>query len=743
MPKRVKEASLRRTNGAGARSTEHGEIEGEIEGTDASEDTYEADLDDTNGAGAEKQKRKSEKSKARDKSKADGSTKLELKEGMWWRAEEMGRKPHEILDNVVKQIEDDQASRYDAYKEYERLFGATEGPWGDSSYRAIASDELIQNELQNTLETLWAQIFKNKVVPGVATSEADFDEWDRARSYSRWLEGAFDEAKVYEEVFPKAGMHMLVHGTGFIRVGWKETEDEDVANVKCWAVNPRYVAVDRIEAKHGKPRNIYFKDHWDRSQLFETYGYEDEDCCLYGTVEERRAGINKAQGNDDIELGSTSITRCDMVTVREAFHLPSGPRAKDGRHVIWIKGCTLVDEPYEWDRLPCVVMRFGCPMEGFYGESAVKRLAPTQAQFDKLNLKLDEAQDVMGVPRILVGNNGNGLKHQHLDDVPGGVLVVEDINQVSAWNAQCATPELYAERDQAPRRMRGLLGISDFEASSQLPAGLRDVGAPFMEHFVEQGQARHAMSHAQYENAVPELAYLFMLQAEELQEMGYDVVVKSPTGYAKSSIETLSFEEVCVDRKRLKVQVQPMSQLPRTFAGKVEAFAKMREKGLPISDKTILRNLEIPDIHAEADLLGADEEIILKNLAHMCKTGEYLPPLPFDNLDLIIQLTSKYINRYRVREGRDMNRVALLAQYIDDAINLKKGLGGPDPSAPPALGGVGPMLPGAPPMVPPGMAPPVPPGPMGAAMPPPGMPPPPMGPPPPAGPMGPGAPPMM
>ncbi len=60
--------------------------------------------------------------------------------------------------------------------------------------------------------------------------------------------------------------------------------------------------------------------------------------------------------------------------------------------------------------------------------------------------------------------------------------------------------------------------------------------------------------------------------------------------------------------------------------------------------------------------------------------------MPFDNLDLIIQLTTRYINRYRIRQGADYNKVGLMAQYIDDAIALKKGLGGPDPNAPPPAG---------------------------------------------------------
>lgn len=659
----------------------------------------------------------------------------EITEGQWWRAKTLGKRPDQILDNLVSQLEQDQEGRYSAYKEYERLFGNAITSTGDTSLRDALNDDLVQNELRNTIETLWAQLFKTKIVPAVSVSNADWEEWDRARSYGRWLEGALDDALAWEEAIPRAGVNMLRHGTGIVRVGWEET-GEKTARIKVWSVNPRYFLVDRIESKHGRPRSIFFKDHVDRWVLYETYGDDRKD--FYGDVKERLAGIWKCKANDDVELGTTSVQRCDMLTVREAFHLPSGPNAKDGRHVIWIQGCTLVDREFTWDMLPGVFMRYGASDgEGFYGESAVRLLAPTQKLLDKLNKKLDECQDIMGVPRIILANNGQGIKTLHIDDIPGSILTVPgSVNDIREWNATAATPELYNDRDSAPQKMRNLLGISQFEATAQLPAGLRDVGAPFMERYVEQGQARHAMDHAEVENAVVRLAYLMMLQAEELQRMGYDVVVKAPSESEKTDIEELSFKEVHVDRKRLKLRVQPMSQLPQTFAGKIDAFSKLKkETQVNIDDKTILRMLEVPDLNGQKDLLVSDEEIVFKNLCFMTKNGQYLPPMPHDNLDLIVQMTTRHINRYRIRNDADSYVVGLLAQYIDDAIALKKGLGASDPSAPPtvstmgALGGSIPqnMPPGAPPgamgppgpMGPPGMAgPELPPGP------PPGQPPP-------------------
>lgn len=662
----------------------------------------------------------------------------------WYRAAEMGVKPHELLDRIVKDISDDQNGRYIAYKEYEKLLGCTSLDAGDQSLHAIVSDELSQNELQNTIETLWAQIFKNRVVPAISASEADFDEWDRARGLSRWLEGIFDETGVYKEVFPHAGSMFLLHGTGFIRVGWKEDfydsdeeEDEEspdsepmserapkskkkkkYAKIYSWSVSPKYVYVDRIESKHGKPRSIYFKDHVDRFVLFDTYKSDEE--CFFGTPEERCTGIWKATANDDPEAYGSGTDKCDMITVWEAYHLPSSPRAKDGRHVIWINGCTLLDEEFTWDRFPLVKMKFGQPNEGYYGESCVKRLAPTQKNLDKLNRKIDSSQDVMGVPRIVVGNNGNGVKLAHIDDIPGGIIVCENVSQVKDWNAQCASQELYNDRDNAPRKMRSLLGISDFEAQQQIPQGMRDVSGAMIERWVDQGAARHAMDHAQYENAVEDLADLYIRQAEELQKMGYEITTSAPIAAdTKTTIELLDFSQVCVDRRRFKIRVQSMSSLPQTFAGKVDAIEKLKNAGNPLPPKTAMRMLEIPDPNGANDILASSEEIIFKNLTYMTKTGRFLSPMPFDDLALIIRMTTDYINWYRIKPNCDYQIVSVLAQYIDEAVALQKGPGGADPNAPPTTtlaaltgGGMpGPgMPPGGAPMDPNMVPPPIPPG---------------------------------
>lgn len=670
------------------------------------------------------------------KGRKKSAKKPDITEGQWWRAAELGKKPHQILKQLAESIEQDQESRYSSLKEYQRLFINGTGAFSSDSDELTTAftDKLTQNELANTVETLWAQVFKNKIVPAVSTSNADYDTWARARDYSRWLEGAFDAAKVQEEAFPRAGIHCLVYGTGCVKVGYEECGEYDgksVAKVTANVVSPRQLFVDRMEARYGKPRTLIEKTHMDRFVLWEIYREDRED--FFGTPSERLAGIERCTEYDDRYVKASN--RCDMIVVREAWHLPSSPTSKDGRHCIFLNNVTLVDEEWDWDCFPFVFIRFGCSVDGFWGESAVKRLAPTQKLLDKLNQKIDESQDVMGVPRILC-QTGNLPTKEEIDDVPGGILTVKNINGIRDWNAQCASQEMYQDRDAAPSKMRSLLGVSDFQVEQALPQNTREFSAPAMERMVDQGQARHAMLHREVEKAACQLAELFMRQAEDCQKMDYDLVVQGPDDeHNPSNLAELSFEEVHIDRKRLKVRIQPMNQLPQSFAGKVEAIAKLKnDAGIPLNPKTAMRMMEIPDEQSATAFLGSDEEIIMKNLTFMCREGKYLPPMPFDNLDLIVQLTTAFINYYRRKPNVNWDVVANLAQYIDDAVALKEGLGAPNPNAPPptTMGALG-MAP--PP--PPGMEGALPPGPPGMGGPPPMGPPLPQGPPPPGAPPGP------
>lgn len=637
------------------------------------------------------------------KSKAEIAKKeAGVKSCQWWRAsDEEGRKPHEMLDGLISTILSDQSDRYQAYKLYAEVFGQDISNYSGDFYGY--SDKLSINELQNTIETLHAQIFKNHVVPAPCPAEGDYEEQFRALGFGRWIEGIIDDTKLFHEAMPVVGLDALVFGTGIAKIYSKDGElgpkicIERVCPLDCY--------VDRVEAKHGKPRNFYQKSQIDRWVLFEKFA-DDDDKALK---------IIDARQLDGPE--ETDPSEGDQLTVWEAWHLPSSPTAKDGRHVIWIRGCTLVDELWEEPTFPFLFMKFGTPLSGFWGCSAVARLMPAQKAYDKLTQRIDVAHDLLGKP-LLIKRKGASLQKAHLDDDDDGISILETEQptaDIKEWNPVPITPDAYRERDSLPQRMRGSIGISGFEAQLALPQQLREASGAALERWVEAGNARHAMFHKEYERFMLDLAWAVLREACRLEKAGKDVVVLAP-GSMKSTIQMLKFSEVKLDMERLKLRVMPISQLPRTFAGRVKELSVLRDRG-DITQKTYLRLLELPDIDSEVDSYVSDEDIIRKNLDLMLRTGKYISPLPYDNLDMIVKFAARKIHEVRCREVEDAeDKVALLVQYIDDALELKGGIGpAPDPAA--AFAAPAPPVgPDGLPLPPPG--PPLPPQAPGAAVPP-------------------------
>lgn len=632
-----------------------------------------------------------------------------------------------MLKALLESIQNDQRARYELYRHWARKLDEdmTSVDGTDQSYSDMYGSELSINEALNTLETLHAQIFKSKILPVPCPSDGDYEDEFQARAYGRWLEGVLDDTKAHTEVVPQAGWDCLWAGTGLVKGFWRP-EGKRTAKLFLESVSPRHVYVDRSESRAGRPRSIHQKMFMDRWVVAELFCKDDPE------LERKVLGMQESSTMDD-DLDASYKQDGDQITVWESWHLPSSPTSNDGLHCIWIQDATLFKDKWTHNRFPFTVMRFGQRIAGFWGKSALRRILPAQNAFDRITKQIDECHDVMGKPRIIVRKD-SGLQKSHIDDLNFSIIETESpTSDIKEWNPTPIHPSMYQERDGLTRRMRGAIGVSDFEAQNALPPNIRDGAAAYMDRALEAGQARHAMLHEQHQMAIIDLADLCLMVALEAYDAGYDVVARAPGNEMKTTVQMIKFSEVKVKRETLKLRVLPMNKLARTMADRLKDLTLLRDRG-DITQKTYLRLIEIPDTEAEVDLYVSDEDIIKRNLSYMIRTGNYVPPLPYDNHDLIVKFGAQKIHECRVREV-DEDKVALIVQYIEEAIEMKGGM--PDTNQPAP---VDPMLgptpdpsaafgPGAPPVGPPGAPPPV--------GPPPGAPPP-MGPP-----MGPPGPPVM
>jgi len=631
-------------------------------------------------------------------------------DAQWWNATKSGRSPHEVLVPLVEKLFEAQQNRYIGYRRLAEVYGADMTARGGSTdpFETAFSEELTMNELANTVETLHSQLYKNRIVVSVDTVGGDYGQWSRAKKLNRWIDGVLNDCDLHGSVVPRVGLHAIIAGTGFYKVGHRVVDAEKgIAEITIETSDPLDMAVDPLDAEGGNPMCIFEIGVADRTALEDIMREKDD--TLYGTPEERLLAIENAKTAQDDQLGPKDVGILDLDTIRVYHGWRRAPNKKTpGRYIMCTSAGTLIDREYKLGEFPHIPQRWMMAPSGYYGQSAVARLAPGQRTYDKMTMRGDKCHDLMGIPRIIL-RKGSGFEKRHIDDVEASILEADDPSGIKEWNPTPIHPDFYRERDSIPGKMRGLVGVSQFSSTGQLPTQLREASGVALESFVDQESARHAMAHREYERAIVKLVYRIFDEALWLQEHGFTVIARSPN---RNHLEEIDFKDVSMDREEFKLRVLPISHLSRTFTGKVNQLAPLLNNGA-IKLPTYRRLLEVPDIEQENDMETATDELVDAMLNKVYETGLPFDLLAFDDEQRIFERGSKFINYLRLRDVPS-EKLLPVVEYVTEAYNriLKKEAEAAAQQAaaqaPPAQGGAGaPDMGGA-------MPPPVPGGPEGA-----------------------------
>lgn len=657
----------------------------------------------------------------------------------WYLAHQRDQAPDKTLVPLLDQMKRRQETLANNTKKCIAIF-----QWGGSARNVdVTEDPALEetcnayNHAQNVVETVHAKICKSRILPMPLTSGAGYLARHRARQLGKVLEGEFAENHV-DEIVEDVVMDALVtaHGAGAAKV------HSTGGRVRIENVPIEDVWFDEAETRYRKPRCCYTRQLQDKFVLLEEYG--ENDPSLYGDVEERRSAILKAQTNPSSDRRRVGYDGDDwQVEVYEAWHLPSCDleeeeyeddegdtkrryKANDGRHVIAIDGCTLVDEPWDADYFP---IQFYVPRKRrrhIWGLSLMFDLVAPQREHEKLTAKIQNAHQKNGVSGMTAPKSANiNVREITAGTYGAGFLVEYDGQQPpQPFVVDPIPPGVYAYKDSIPRDMMQAKGVSQLSASSQVPAGLSQASGKALQVFEDFESERLLVYHREHERFVVGLAWLVVKEARRLVDAGTDYEVRYR---GKKGLERLKWSDVLMDEDDLVLRVFPVSQLSKQPSAR---FAQLTEllNAQAITVEQFKRLYELPDLEAENEIDTADTDIIDRNLDIIVTSGRYMSPEPFDDLDLLIKRAGKFYNLCRANEVPDA-RLKLIADLITDAKSLKDQAA--QAAAPP---------PGAPPMGgPPGMPPPGPPGPPGM---PPGPPPGPPGAPPGAPPGPPPAPPM-
>lgn len=527
-----------------------------------------------------------------------------------------------------------------------------------------AGPGLTYKSTKSIIDTLVARITKNRPLPKFHTSDGDWSDQQRAQKLNRFVEGQFNTLGAYEYT-RQAFRDACIFGTGLIKV--QRLNDR----LEMMRVLPHHLLVPHEEAYLGEPRQMHHRMRIHTEVLARLFPRKRESI---------------------VELGRRTSASAGMVEVIESWHLASDPHdPKDGRRTLCIEGLCLVDEPYTSNRFPFAIIHYDRPMLGFWGMGLVAFNLEMQTALNEMTGLVADSIRLTARPIVVVKRDSK-IASQKFDNKPGAIFEVEDTNDIKYLTTDAVPPSAIAQRNELKEEIYRQSGVSSLSAQSKKPSGLDSAVA--LREFGDIEADRFAVQQQQYEELILDIARHLIRLSREAHDAGIDLETKS---VSKQFFKSIKWSQVDLDDDKYVMRVDPVSQLPRTSAGKLERVQELLKDGL-IDRKYALQLIDIPDLERVVSIQQSKLDDLYDTFDRMLEGGEYDPPEPFQDLQQGIDLARALYLKNKDRAPPEV--LENLRMWIADAIAMMP----PPPPMPPAEEGEGS---GAPPA--PGGAPPLPP----------------------------------
>jgi hypothetical protein len=556
-------------------------------------------------------------------------------EAQWWKKDE--KSIPETLFGIVRFIQKNQNAQAADNLDFMRLYSNKDilGLNSDAYTRVTRKDRLTLNLVQSVVDTLQAKIAKNRPRPMFLTDDGSWAERSKAKKLQKFSDGLFYQVGFYE-IAPKVFKDACVFGTGILK--WYEIDGQ----IGCDRVFPNELSVDDADGMNGNPRTLYQTKTVSREVLLDTWPeYKNE--------------IAKAQKADTQQFAG-SLTLADQVTIVEAWHLSSGPDAKDGMHVISLDNQVLLKEEWKKDRFPFAFLRYNDRLLGFWGQGIAEQLMGIQIEINKLLRTLQLSMHLCSIPVYWI-ENGSKVAIQQMNNEIGRIGKYTGVKPTMEVQSG-APPDIVMQIDKLFQRGFEIGGISQLSATSQKPAGLNSGKA--LREYNDIETERFVITGQKYEQ--------FALDSTELAiDLAADIYAREKTlkvkALSSSGFEEIDWKEIKLDRNDFVLQIFPTSFLSKTPAGRFQDVQELVQTGW-VSKEQGMKLLDFPDLQNIMNLVNAPYDDVEETIGRMIDRGEYRPPEPYQNLELALRLTQLHYNK-AARDGVPESRLELLRRYMD------------------------------------------------------------------------------
>lgn len=593
----------------------------------------------------------------------------------WW----LSSAPHDVVPRLADSIDQRQSYRRDRLIHYLRLYGdrgvagyssgsyARPSPRGGRFAGAGLGNtrKFSLNVVRNMVDAFTSRFVKSRPRVTFQTVEGDYSLQMRAKNRERFIEGCFHSAKFYA-ARAQAIKIAAICGDGFVKIL------EHHGEVRYESTFPGEILVDDAEAVYGCPRQLIQQHVIDRSvskELWPSHAKAIENAGMAG---------QRHFGRDPL---------ADQILVHEAWHLPSGPKAKDGRHVIVCDNATLLDEPWEVERFPFAHWQFSSEPLGFWGAGLGEILSGIQLEINQILRTIQNNIYLGGNLKVAI-EKGSLVAEEQISNSLRGAILEYTGRPPNFFVHDIASNQLFQHLQWLVQQAYQVSGISQMSASGEIPAGLAGSGRAQLVYKNIESE-RFATFSRSDELAIRDTAdvSLDVVQRIEARDGSFEIRY---TG--KRWLYKINAADVLGGPDEFETKTQMTAQLPHDPAGRAEFLEYLRANGY-ITREQAMGALEIGgDIDAELALENSPKRLIDEQIERILENGEAIHPSPKQNLEMAIYRGNLAWAKAR-HQGAPEENLDLLSQYVSYAVDQIKKQNPPAPEAAAPPGGPPPMPP--------------------------------------------------
>lgn len=511
---------------------------------------------------------------------------------------------------------------------------------------------LALNIVRSNVDTLQAKTSKNRPLPKAITFGGKYTERRRARHLSWFFGGDFEENGVWS-AYPLVKRDAILTGTG-VSIDFPEWGKLAHRRVLGWDIG-----IDPAEAKNGKPRTLYITQPIDRGVLMDMFPTKADKIMKAERHMDSASPWDPAQ--DDLS---------DVLTTVVAWHLPSGPKATDGRVSIGCSNCIIETSDYKRQRFPINVLYFAHPLLGFFGTGLGQLLAGLQFEVNSIALKMQEA-NYLTPGGILLSQADSDVSLNRINNGPIQQVTYEGTIPPQFTSVDPGNGATLPYMQQLIRWGYEFPGTSVMSAQSKNPLGANASGAALAELGDNESERFYDFGQNCEKYAIDVAWNRFDLY-EDLKDKSEPIKVTALTkSMGRSVLKELKWTDVRQEKESFVLRVFPTGMLSQTPALRRQEIERMIASQFitPEEGKALL--FDSYDLEA----LGELEQSAVGLVDAVCERlleGDasdeslYVYPEPFFPHKLIV---SRGIRHYLAAklDGADPENLNLLAQFINDA----------------------------------------------------------------------------